>query len=314
MNRDSVSWQGFWVATPTPFKENGDLDLDAFRWILNNYIEDGVHGLVINGTTGEWFSQTKEERMLVAEAAVDVVKKRVPVIIGCTDYTANKVAEFAKHARSIGADGILVSAPPYSKPNDNEVYTYYEDIASMVDIPIIVYNWPHGCSLEIGPELAERLTQIDNVVAIKDSSPNTSQIYETAKRVVDKVRVFGPYMTVEGFEKLKELHTDGYIAGGSIFGKDDPKYWESFWAKDYEFCLRHARRLEDAFAKLWLPGGWRGYYGSYQAQIKAIMNLIGQPGGYPRKPFLPITDKNSLEALRKILEEAGVQTVKATLS
>ena len=89
----------------------------------------------------------------------------------------------------------------------------------------MVYNWPHGTNVEIGPELFDRLVDIHTVVAIKDSTPDADQFFETTRRVVGRARVFGPFMTVRGLEMLSRLGGDGFIGGGSLFGPADAQFW-----------------------------------------------------------------------------------------
>ncbi|MEP6812474.1 MAG: dihydrodipicolinate synthase family protein [Actinomycetota bacterium] len=302
MNRDDVSWHGYWPACPTPFARDGSVDTDALRNLLDWYIGEGLHGVLINGTTGEWFSQSADERKLVAETAIEHVAGRVPVVVGCTAYTAREAAQFGRHAAAAGAAGIASTAPPYSKPYDDEIFAYYSDLSAGCDAPLAVYNWPHGTSVEIGPDLAERLAEIDTVVLIKDSTPDAQQFYETSRRVVDRVRVFGPYMTTEGFGVLRESGGDGTIGGGSLYGAPDAEFWEAYWRGDHDLCLEHAARIDELFPKLWLPGGWGGHWGAYQSQLKAIMKMLGQPGGEVRPPRLPVDDKASLAAIRAVLD------------
>jgi 1-pyrroline-4-hydroxy-2-carboxylate deaminase len=306
MDRHDVSWCGYWPACPTPFGEDGAVDTHALRSLLDWYIGEGLHGVLINGTTGEWFSQTADERKLVAETAIDQVAGRVPVIVGCTAYTAREAAEFGRHAAAAGASGISSTAPPYSKPYEDEIVAYFRELSESVDAPLAVYNWPHGTSVEIGPDLAERLVEIDTIVALKDSTPDAQQFYKTSRRVVDRVRVFGPYMTSEGLEFLAESGGDGTIGGGSLFGAPDAEFWEAFWRGDLEVCRAHAARIDRLFPRLWLPGGWGGHWGAYQSQLKAIMKMLGQPGGHPRPPRLPVDNAESLAAIREILAEESL--------
>jgi dihydrodipicolinate synthase/N-acetylneuraminate lyase len=273
------------------------------RSLLDYYIGIGVHGVLINGTTGEWFSQTADERKLVAETAIDQVAGRVPVVVGCAAYTAREAVEVARHAVAAGAAGIESTPPPYSKTYDHETIAYYEDLSRGVDAPLLVYNWPHGTGVDIGSELADKLVQIDTVVALKDSTPNPQQFYETARTVIDRARVFGPFMSVEGFDHLLQHGGDGFIGGGTIFGAADTEFWEAYWRGDHDACRTHAVRVDRLFPKLWLPGGWGGVYAAYQSQLKAIMKMIGQPGGEPRRPRLPLTDTESLAKIREILIE-----------
>jgi 4-hydroxy-tetrahydrodipicolinate synthase len=313
MNRDDVTWRGYWPACPTPFTGSGQLDLDSLRELIEWYLGEGMHGIFINGTTGEWFSQSPEERRLVAETAIEQVGGRATVVIGCTSLTAKQAVELGRHAIAAGADGIGSTPPPYSKTFPDETVRYFQDISDGVAGPLMVYNWPHGTSVDIGPELAERIAAVDNVVAIKDSTPDLAQFFETTKRVVGSVRVFGPFMSVAGLEFLLEQGGDGFIGGGSLWGSTDAEFWEAVWRGDVETAREHARRTDELFPKLWLPGGWGGQFGAYQSQLKALMKLLGQPGGEVRLPRLPVTDPESLRRLEEILVEAGLlgRTVEA---
>jgi len=309
MNRDSVDWRGYFAAVPTPFSEDGSLAPDLLRELLDFYVEQGLHGVLVNGTTGEWFSQSAEERRRTVETAIDAVGGRIPVIVGCTAYTANEVIAFARHAMDAGAAGFASTPPPYCKPFPDETYAFYEDIANgLPDAPMMIYNWPHGTSVEIGTELALRLIEIDTVVAFKDSTPNQDQFFESARAVHDRVRTFGPYMSRRGLDERRVHGGDGTIGGGSLFGRPDPEFWEALWRGDDEAALAHAVRTEELFPKLWLPGGWAGVHGHYASELKALMAILGQPGGTVRKPRLPVTDPAALEEMRAILADAGLTT------
>lgn len=306
MNRDDVAWSGYWASCPTPFRADETLDLDALGALLELYVFWGLHGVLVNGTVGEWFSQSAVERKAVAECAVAQVAKRMTVVVGCTAYTAREVVDFGRHAIAAGADGVLVSAPPYAKLLPYEIVQFYEDVATGLDAPLIVYNWPHGTNVEIGPELADRLCDVETVVAIKDSTPCFDQFVETNRREVDRVRIFGPFMNAAGLAALQADGGDGFIGGGSLFGSTDAAFWESFWKGDFAFCEAYTRRSDALFPKLWLPGGWAGRHGAYQSELKAVMALLGQPGGQVRRPRLPITDPTAIEEIRQALVEEGL--------
>jgi dihydrodipicolinate synthase/N-acetylneuraminate lyase len=228
------------------------------------------------------------------------------VVIGCTAYTAREAGALAKHAAAAGADGVESTAPPYVKPFDDEVVAYYDDLASASDAPLMVYNWVHGTAVDMTADLVLRLAEIDTVVALKDSTPNQEQFFETNRKVNDRLRVFGPFMSVAGYEQLERHGGDGFIGGGTLFGAPDALFWESHWEGDAEACLEHARRTDALFPRLWLPGGWAGKYGGYQSQLKAIMKMLGQPGGEPRRPRLPVDDPQALAEIRDVLVEFGL--------
>lgn len=311
MNRHDVAWRGYWAAVPTPFAEDGTLALDLLRELLDFYVEAGLHGVLVNGTTGEWFSQSPEERRLVAETAIAAVGGRIPIVIGATAYTAAEVARIADHAMEAGAAGFASTPPPYCKPFPDETVAFYEEIARRIDAPMMVYNWPHGTSVEIDTPLAQRVVEIDTVVAFKDSTPSAEQFYASSRAVVDRVRVFGPYMATEGYEQLRTHGGDGTIGGGSLFGAPDAEFWEAHWRGDEAAARAHAERIDRLFPKLWLPGGWAGVYGHYSSQLKALMAILGQPGGTVRPPRLPVTDPASFDAMRAILADEGLLTAAA---
>ena len=308
MNRDDVQWRGYWPACPTPFAEDESYDEESHRRLLDWYVGEGMHGVFVNGTTGEWFSQSTEERRHVAETAIDQVGGRMTVVIGCTSFTPKEAAELGRHALAAGADGIGSTPPPYAKTYDDETVAYYQALSDGVDGPIMIYNWPHGTNVDIGPDLAERLVEIENVVGLKDSTPSFEQFSETTRRIVDRARVIGPFMSEAGLDLLLEVGGDGFIGGGSLWGAPDAEFWEAVWRGDVESARAHARRTDELFPKLWLPGGWGGHFGAYQSQLKALMRMLGQPGGTVRPPRLPVTDEASLTRMREILAEAGLLT------
>jgi len=306
MDRNDVDWAGYFPAVVTPFTESGALDADTLHALISQYAERGMHGVVVNGTCGEWFSQSPDERRVVAETAVAAAAGRMRVLVGCTSNTADSVQELAAHALGAGADGVLASPPPYIKLFPNEVVAWYEDISERVTGPLVVYNWPHGTGIDIDSDLADRLADVDAVVAIKDSTPNADQFFETSRRVRDRVRVFGPYMSARGVEVLRTEGGDGFVGGGSLNGRPDAQFWEDYWAGRFAPMQEYAERADRLFPKLWRPGGWAGLYGSYQSQLKALMHMLDQPAGHVRRPRLPITDEADLAAMRAVLVEEGL--------
>ncbi|WP_251451203.1 dihydrodipicolinate synthase family protein [Microbacterium sp. Marseille-Q6648] len=306
MDRNDVDWAGYFPAVVTPFTESGALDTDTLHALIEQYVERGMHGVVVNGTCGEWFSQSVDERHAVAETAVAAAAGRLRVLVGCTSNTAENVEVLAAHALGAGADGVLASAPPYIKLFPDEVVAWYEDIGERIAGPLVVYNWPHGTGIDIDSDLADRLADVKAVVAIKDSTPDADQFFETSRRVRDRVRVFGPYMSTRGVEVLRTEGGDGFVGGGSLHGRPDPAFWENHWAGDVAPMQEYAEKADRLFPKLWLPGGWAGIYGSYQAQLKALMHMLGQPAGHVRRPRLPITDPRDLAAMRAVLVEEGL--------
>lgn len=305
MDRDSVGWKGYWIAAPTPFTVMGALDERALRSVLRLYCDQGVHGVLINGTTGEWFSQTEAERRRVAEIAVEELQGKIPVVIGCTTFTPSQTIALGLHAREIGADGMLSTPPPYAAPTPREVVAFFSAISNSVDLPIMVYNWAHGVAVEITWETAIELAKIPRVVAIKDSTMNRVQALTTLEKVGDRVRIFGGFIDRLGLSVLRDLGGDGNIDGGGLGARFAVAFYEAFWRDDFKAARNAAGRYVALMTRLIRPD-WSGTFGSPQAQIKACMNMLGQPGGHVRPPLLPIDDPQQLEMLHQILNDAGL--------
>ncbi len=223
-----------------------------------------MHGLFINGTTGEWFSQTPDERRLVAETAIEQVAGRVPVVDRLHVATRRSEAvELGRHAIAAGADGIGSTPPPYAK-------TYPDETVRVLPGHLRRHRRADRWSTTgrtarastSSPTSPSGSRTIDNVVAIKDSTPNLAAVLrDDEARASDSVRVFGPFMSVAGLELLLEHGGDGFIGGGSLWGAPDAEFWEAVWRGDVEVCRAHARRTDELFPKLWLPGGWGGQFG-----------------------------------------------------
>ena len=169
------------VAIVTPFK-NGTVDEDALRELIEFQIENGTHGIVPCGTTGESPTLSHEEHEYVIEVTVQAVNKRVPVIAGTGSNSTKEAIRLTRFAKEIGADAALVVVPYYNKPTQEGLYQHFKQIASQVDIPIILYNIPGRSVVNLAPETIARLARdFKNIVGVKEaagSMPQASKILE----------------------------------------------------------------------------------------------------------------------------------------
>ncbi|MEU8204772.1 dihydrodipicolinate synthase family protein [Streptosporangium sp. NPDC049046] len=307
MDRDDVTWRGYWPAAPTPFTSEGGLDEDAWRALLRLYTAQGVHGVLVNGSTGEWFSQSAAERRRVAEIAVSELSGRVPVVVGVTAYTAEEAIGFARHAAEAGADGVLATPPPYVHPGPEDILAFYREVSSATELPFMVYNWPRGVAVDISAHagLMSRLADLDNVVAIKDSTGDWLRMLGTVEEVSDRVRVFGSFLHRRGLAVLLELGGDGNIDGGGMGAPFAVPYYEAVAAGDREAARGWVDRYAGLSSRLINPD-YSGVYGAPIAQLKAAMAMLGQPGGHVRPPLLPIADPERLDAIGAVLKESGL--------
>jgi len=305
MDRNDVTWRGYWVAAPTPFDHDGALDEPAWRDLLRLYHSQGVHGVLVNGTTGEWFSQTCGERRRVAEIAVEELSGKTPVIVGCGAFTARECVTFADHAHEIGADGILTTPPPYVHPSQDEIYEFYRTISESTPAPLMVYNWPRGAVVDISVATAIRLSELDTVVAIKDSSGDELKVADMCAELSGVIRVFGRFIHRRGLAVMAEFGGDGNIDGGGVGAPFAVPFYEAYWAGDLDEARRHSAQYE-RLVSLLVNTDYSSKFASPTSQLKAAMRLLGQPGGEVRPPLLPLTDPALLDGLPTALEQAGI--------
>src|SRR5688572_12484105 len=182
--------QGSLVAIVTPMQEDGALDLDAFRRLIDWHIKEGTDGIVAVGTTGESPTVNWDEHNLVIKTAVEHVAGRVPVIAGTGANATREAIELSAYARKVGADGSLSVVPYYNKPTQEGLYRHFRAIAEAVDLPMIVYNVPRRTVADIQNDTVLRLAQVPNIVGIKDATANLERGSDLARRKPRDFRVF----------------------------------------------------------------------------------------------------------------------------
>ncbi|MGQ1946845.1 4-hydroxy-tetrahydrodipicolinate synthase [Geofilum sp. OHC36d9] len=162
--------RGSIVAIVTPFKDNGEIDLQTFDALLEWHIAQGSNGLVVCGTTGETPTLSEDEDAMMMERAVKIVKGRIPLIAGTGSNSTQDCIKYSKRAKKAGVDGLLVVAPYYNKPTRKGLHLHFTSVAQAVDIPIILYNVPSRTGSNIAPDLAIQLAKENkNIIAIKEA-------------------------------------------------------------------------------------------------------------------------------------------------
>ena len=156
-------FEGSFVAIVTPF-ENGKIDEEAFRNLIEFQVENGTSGIVPCGTTGESATLDYEEHNRLVEIAVSAVNGRIQVIAGTGSNSTEEAIALTKHAKEAGANAVLLITPYYNKPTQEGLFQHFKIIAEEVDIPIILYNVPGRTSVNMLPETTARLAEIDNIV------------------------------------------------------------------------------------------------------------------------------------------------------
>ncbi len=167
-------FKGSITALITPFRD-GAVDWAALDGLIERQIATGSHGLVVCGTTGESPTLTQDEHKRIVERAVSVVKGRIPVIAGTGSNATAKTLEMTDHAKTAHADAALIVTPYYNKPTQEGLYAHYRTIAEAVNIPIIIYNIPGRCVVDMQVETMARLAKIPNIIGVKDATADLSR-------------------------------------------------------------------------------------------------------------------------------------------
>src|SRR5258705_6191796 len=199
------AFTGCGTALVTPFTRSGALDETGVRRLARRQIDAGIHFLVPCGTTGETPTLTGDERLRVVEIVVAEAKGKVPVLAGAGGYNTHEVIETAQQMARAGADGILSVAPYYNKPTPEGLYQHYKAIAEAVPLPVIVYNVPGRTSVNVDVATIVRLSEVPNIVGVKEASGNLTQMCEMCAAVPDDFLVLSgddaltlPVMAVGG--------------------------------------------------------------------------------------------------------------------
>jgi 4-hydroxy-tetrahydrodipicolinate synthase len=170
--------KGSLVALITPFRD-GKVDEKAFQSFVEWQIEQGTEGVVPCGTTGESPTLNHAEHKRVVELCVEVAKGRVPVVAGTGSNSTEEAIDFTRHAKQVGADAALVVTPYYNKPTQEGLYQHYKAITEAVDLPIIIYNIPARCVIDMSVATMARLAKLPNIVGVKDATNDLARPLRT---------------------------------------------------------------------------------------------------------------------------------------
>lgn len=227
-----VSWHGVFPAACTQFKPDLSLDLPATLKHLDAMIAAGIHGLVMLGTVGENCSLEYQEKLEVLRATVAHVKGRVPVLTGVAEYTTALACRFARDAEKAGADGLMVLPAMVYKSDERETVAHFEAVAGSTTLPIMIYNNPVSYGVDIRPETFARFADLENVVAIKESSEDPRRITDIRNAVGDRFTLFCGVddLVMETFV----LGATGWISGlVNAFPAENRLLWDHLLAGDF---------------------------------------------------------------------------------
>jgi len=309
MQKTPLRWRGYWVASPTPFTQTGEIDFEGFEALIEKYISEGVHGIVVNGSTGEWFSQDESERKLIAAFAARVVRTRIPLIIGCTTFSAANTLRLINNAAESGADGAMVTIPPYIHPTNAEILSFFRQVDKDSKLPLMVYNWPRGVTIDLDVDLLLEIAQLPNVACIKESSPDEDKTIEVLNKLLEQrtgISFFGRFIHASGMQKLLNVGGDGNIDGGGLGARFAVPYFEAVWDRRITDAKRHSEAYEKLSSSL-ISSDYSGRYGSPISQLKAAMRMTDVSAGYVRPPLEDVYEEEKLLGIRAALISSKIE-------
>lgn len=297
MSKPAVNWEGCFVPMVTPFDRDGLIDEPAFRRTIDLLIADGVDGIIIAGSTGEWYVLTDTERARLFHVAAEQARGRVTLLGGTSAIGTAETVALTRAAKEAGMAGVMILPPPYAMPNEREVVRHVAAVSDAVGVPILIYNNPGGTGINLTAKIVERLADGEAVVALKDSTKDLFQMGETIRRTRDRLRIFvglEPYAVPAVL-----LGARGIVAmAPNILGSEAAGFYWAIVKGEWERVRVLQGKLSRLYEAFYAPG--RAAY----TVIKEAMNLVGRPGGFPRPPLLPL-EPAERDELRTILRELG---------
>lgn len=291
-------FKGSFTALITPFK-NGQVDDQAFMRLVEWQIEEGTHGLVPVGTTGECPTLSHDEHKHVVELCIKVARKRVPVIAGAGSNSTAEAIDFTRHAKKAGADAVLHVTGYYNKPTQEGLYQHFKAIDDAVDIPVFLYNVPPRTIVDISVATMGRCAKLKNVIGVKDATANVSRV--TLQRLAcgnDFVQLSGEDATALGF------NVHGGVGCISVTSNVAPRLCSEFQTACMKGDWKTAREIQDRL----MPLHDVLFCETSPGPVKYAASRLGICSAETRLPLVPIAEE-SKKKVDAALVSAGLSNL-----
>ena len=289
-------FKGSNVALITPFKDN-NLDEENYIKLINFHLENNTNGLVPAGTTGESPTLSHREHEKVIELCINEVKGKIPVIAGTGSNSTEEAVALTKHAEKAGADGALVVTPYYNKPTQEGLYQHYKAINDNTNLPIIIYNIPSRCVIDMSVDTMARLFELKNIAGVKDATGDLNRLDQTIKKL-------GPeFIQLTGEDGLAfEFNKRGGVGIISVTANIAPKLcsdMQKYSKSKSDNELKEAERIDQMLQPLHKSL----FVESNPAPVKYAAKLLGLCDDEIRLPLVKIK-KETQEKVKKALSSA----------
>ncbi|MGG0462533.1 4-hydroxy-tetrahydrodipicolinate synthase [Priestia aryabhattai] len=284
------------TAMVTPFDQNGEIDFNATKTLVEHLITNGTDGLVVAGTTGESPTLTTEEKIELFKCVVEAAAGRVHVIAGTGSNNTQASISLTKLAEETGVDGIMLVAPYYNKPSQEGLYQHFKTIAESTSLPVMLYNIPGRSIVNISVETIVRLSEVPNVVSIKEASGDLDAMAEIISKTPSD---FTLYSGDDGLTiPVLAIGGAGVISVAShIIGNDMQEMINAFKNGDVKKAAATHRNLLPIMRALFIAPS--------PSPVKAALNLNGIQVGGVRLPMVPLSNKEQ-STLEEVLQTSGI--------
>lgn len=287
----NVLFRGCGTAIATPFTED-NINLTEFAKLVEYQINEGIDAIIVCGTTGESSTMTLEEKKTLIKFSVELIDKRVPLIVGAGSNNTATSIEMSQYAESVGADGLLLVTPYYNKTTQEGLIHHYNSIANKTTLPIILYNVPSRTGLNILPETCLELSKTENIVAIKEASGNISQIAKIAALCGNNLSIYSG----NDDQNIPILSLGG-IGAISVLSNVAPRFTHNMI---YDFLNGNIEKAR--FAQLQSLELIESLFCEVNPiPVKTALNMMGYNFGKPRLPLIDMS-KSGKQRLKKSLE------------
>ena len=295
-----MQFEGIYTPVVTPYHADFSVNEAALAQTIDHLIGAGVHGIIVAGSTGEYYAQTMEERMWLMERCRDLIAGRVPMIVGTGAIRTEDSIEYALRAKSLNADALLVATPPYAYPTGREIALHALAIDRAANLPVMLYNYPGRMSVNMDEECLDRLGRSPNFCAIKESSGDINRLHMLARDYPHIALSCG--MDDQALEFFA-WGARSWVCAGSNFAPEAHIALYRACAVDGDFT--RGRAIMSAMMPLMrvLEQG-----GKFVQCIKHGLTLRGIDAGPPRKPLQPLNKDD-----RRELDEV-IRTMNTTIA
>jgi len=297
-----IDWRGTFVVAVTPFSEDGQLDECGMRKLVELIVDEGADGIVVAGSTGEFYSLSEAESASLFRLTVEAARGRITVIAGTTAIGTRTAQSLTQAAKDAGCNGAMLLPPPFVIPTERELIRHVAAVAE-VGLPLMLYNNPGRTGVNLDQGLLGRLVAIEGVVALKESARDVAQFAATLRAHRDRLAIF------TGFEShvLPSISRGGVgvvAMAPNVMGSDAIALWRAAEGGDMARVSAVQERIDLLYAQM-----YSGRTNPYVV-LKEAMRMLGRPGGHPRPPLMPMADDDR-QGLTKALHDLHLLPLEA---